>query len=345
MGVFELLDEHYKMQQGGKATRQDSLNVYNNSRQVENYYRKRGYKSRDGISQTYRTATEANDASYKDFKGNHSKLRIDIENGTLGQKMFGLDNEDYRQNIDKNKYKQRERSFNKLDMGAPMQLFDKRIEPTETKTIGKTGDLVQLHTYNTIANKPFDLLTEKEKAERVQKYGRQGVPDSYNSITGKVKKPTNTQKVSETGLQTMKDFMLQAPREKLTFLQTLSPQGIIQNNQEISASLPTLSPQAQIPKSFDIEYSAQRMNGGTGYYDQNNVQSVDLETALRAQEQADRMNKLWQEKYGNSQNPKAKERLEQLKDSVKITPNYQQGGEYSENEKKFLEEVARLKLI
>ena len=89
------------------------------------------------------------------------------------------------------------------------------------------------------------------------------------------------------------------------------------------------------------------MNGGTGYYGQNNVQGVDIETALRAQEQADRMNQYWQEKYGNSQNPKAQERLQQLNDSVKITPNYQQGGEikYSKNEKKFLEEVARLKLI
>lgn len=134
-------------------------------------------------------------------------------------------------------------------------------------------------------------------------------------------------------------------REKQRPLQQIQPQGIVNQTQNIEAPIPNITSQAQIPKSFDIEYSAQRMNGGTGYYDQNNVQNVDLETALRAQEQADRVNQYWQEKYGNSQNPKAQERLQQLNDNVKITPNYQMGGEYSENEKKFLEEVARLKLI
>jgi len=139
------------------------------------------------------------------------------------------------------------------------------------------------------------------------------------------------------------------PRDtpQVTPLQQIQTQGVVESDftlKPIDINIPKFAP---TPKSFDIEYSAQRMNEGTGYYDQNNVQGVDIETALRAQEQADRMNQYWQEKYGNSQNPKAQERLKQLQDNVKITPNYQQGGEikYSENEKKFLEELKQLKLI
>lgn len=114
-------------------------------------------------------------------------------------------------------------------------------------------------------------------------------------------------------------------RERQRAIQSLQSAEVVQQNQNIEATPLNYIPQAQIPKSFDLNYSAQRI-GGTGYYDQNNQEGVDIQTALRAMEQAELQNKYYQEKYGNSDNPKAIERLKQMQDQVILKPNYQEGG-------------------
>jgi hypothetical protein len=115
-------------------------------------------------------------------------------------------------------------------------------------------------------------------------------------------------------------------REKLISIPSITPKGIQESSFNISAQLPQIREQAQIPTSYNVEYSAQRMNGGTGYYDGNNVQNVSAEVAIRAKEQADRANAEFLRKYGKSTHPNAIERLKQLRDEAVITPNYQQGG-------------------
>jgi membrane-bound lytic murein transglycosylase MltF len=113
-------------------------------------------------------------------------------------------------------------------------------------------------------------------------------------------------------------------------LKQLNSSGLVINNVEIdpvSIDIPKNSPK---PTSFNIDYSANRLNNTHGYYDDNNQQNVDIETALRAVEQADAQNNYWQSKYGNSTNPKAIDRLKQLQDNVSITPNFQQGGNISQ---------------
>jgi hypothetical protein len=154
-------------------------------------------------------------------------------------------------------------------------------------------------------------------------------------IVQDVRKPNTTigNQVKEQGNKGMVLNQVFEPKDtpQVTPLQQIQTKGLIESNQQINTPLATIRPQAQIPKSWNIDYSAQRMNGGKGYYDQNNQVGVDLETALRAKEQADRINAGIQKKYGNSTHPNAIERLNTIKDTATITPQYAYGGQLNNN--------------
>ena len=315
MNVFELLDEHYKMQQGGKAiyandendpryrAYQDSLKAYNFSMNLKKRVEKT--KQFPDVATNSKTTFPITGES----KSMLPKTRL--------EKLMAHPDSDPRKDF--SKYNEgTEKSMNPVDV----------LKYPSDKWYSLEAGILPIYKEPTqpVQVRPSDVPQVRQgKSKDDFNFTYKG--QNLNIELHSTKQETTTL------------------REKQRPLQQIQPQGIVNQTQNIEAPIPNITSQAQIPKSFDIEYSAQRMNGGTGYYDQNNVQNVDLETALRAQEQADRMNQYWQEKYGNSQNPKTQERLQQLNDNVKITPNYQMGGEYSENEKKFLEEVAQLKLI
>lgn len=128
---------------------------------------------------------------------------------------------------------------------------------------------------------------------------------------------------------------------KVEEVSNLKSQGI----KNFDNSLPqekelSIKEKADIPKSYNVEYSSQRLNGNSGYYNGNNLQNVDLTTVIRALEQADRQNNYFKEKYEGKNSTEAKKRLSQLKDEVIITPNYQQGGKVSKKEIAFLSELS-----
>lgn len=307
-----------EFQRGGIiATRQDSLDVYNNSRKVEKYYENRKYEPAGSvIAYNIDNIFKENDEAYKLYDGDAAI----VDSEGIMQRMRGISKKEYRQKIDDNKYKQREHAVNTLNGSAPMQLFDKRIKPRDAVAYmsEKGNDFVDIPTYNNIATKPFDMLTEKEKEERVKKYGRQGVPESYKKVTSRFE----PKKIDKVVKYRKEPVQIRNEQDILS----LNPVGIQSQEQLIQGTEPTIRNQAQIPNSYNVNYSAQRMNDGRGYYDQNNQQNVDLETALRAKSQADRANQYWQEKYRNSLNPNAIERLNTLRDEAIITPNYEVGG-------------------
>jgi hypothetical protein len=85
---------------------------------------------------------------------------------------------EYRKNIDANKFYQRENANGTLNLNAPMQLFDRRINPQLTKTFANNnptspyfGDHADISIYDPIAIKPVSMLTPKERKEREKKYG------------------------------------------------------------------------------------------------------------------------------------------------------------------------------
>lgn len=166
------------MQSGGKvkppkqATTQDSLDVYNNAKKVKDFYENSGRYSITG-------AWEYPISSF-DRENSEAYTRY-IQEGAEHMTPSGirkLNSEDYRKDIDNNKYYQRERESKTLNMDAPMSLYDRRIIPQKSTLLNYNNkpndplnnDLVNLYQYDPIAVKPYKLLTQEEKKVRDRKY-------------------------------------------------------------------------------------------------------------------------------------------------------------------------------
>ena len=124
--------------------------------------------------------------------------------------------------------------------------------------------------------------------------------------------------------------ILEEQRPKVQGLNTnITPAGI-QTQQELpqGEELQQIN-YAQIPTSFDVSSQRYNMQGENPYYNFNE-KNVNMQTAIRANLSAENYNADIERRYGNEEalkNPKAVERLNQLRQEVTITPNYQYGGE------------------
>lgn len=245
-----------------QATRQDSLNVYNQSRQVEKFYK--GDKRYNLMTRAkVDDMLEENDRMNKNYKGDATI--IDGSHVTKSE---------YRKPIDSNRYYQREQANAILNAKSPMQLFDKRINPRESVLYedSSKGDLVRIATYNNIAIKPFDLLTDKEKAQRVKQYGRSGVPESYgkqdvrkaNTTTGKqVKEEGNRGMVLNQTLIRPKRIQSTEPRKPVTSVSTLEATDT--TNATLDADVKIQQP-TRVPKYYEVEDTTNPNAGfGDGY--------------------------------------------------------------------------------
>jgi len=156
----------------------------------------------------------------------------------------------------------------------------------------------------------FDAVNENVKTSKVLPYAALSIVGENNGNQFPVWKKPERQVIVQ--------------RPKLQSIQTnLKPQGLV--NLNIETPISTIRPEAVSPNSYNVNYSGMRMDGSQPYY-ANNLQNADEQTALRAMQQADAQNAYWQNKYGNSTNPKAIERVNTLRDNVTITPQYKEGG-------------------
>jgi hypothetical protein len=330
--------------QSGRATRADSLAVYNNSRKVEQFYNKKGYKYNTRLEPFRlepKDTHKENDIAYNNFS------HVDEQ---LGGNWYGnatMTKNSYRKNIDENKYQQREIPYKAINIDAPMQLFDRRIIPKTSKIISGGTDVVVFGSYNNIANKPFDLLTEKEKAQRVKLYGIDGVPKSYLNANKKLNpEKKSIKKSSEAPVynKVQKRYEWEGElnslpkKQKVVVKQDLPRVEAINlppmQNQPIG--LPNIDLNipnyAKVPTSFDISSQRYNMEGPSDYYDQS-VQGATYEQTLRATQASDAYNRDIEKRYGpqneyrtEKSKQEAARRLEQLRQDVKATPNYQMGG-------------------
>ena|GEM_PF-4003817 len=158
------------------ATLQDSIDVYNNARAVQDFYERSGqYKK------THETRLNTDDPAAihasNDRKYNSVLRTIKDERLTTHGRRRITPGE-YRITLDKYRYKQRELSDYVLNTDAPMQLFDRRIAPQLLVDYTFTGDPnspvnnddVDFKMYDPIAVKPYSKLTAEEKALRNAKY-------------------------------------------------------------------------------------------------------------------------------------------------------------------------------
>jgi hypothetical protein len=173
------------------ATRSDSLAVYNNAVKVDKFYGDKVKSGQyiEGESDRYMeidheqlvAAHKYNDSSAREIENRHevkTAFTSVIRNGKEVDE--NIEPRLYRQDIDANRYMQRETANGVLNMDSPMQLFDRRITPTGIGNYRDptTTDLVSIFKYDPLAVKPWDLLDESQKKERISKYGYSGTPFS-----------------------------------------------------------------------------------------------------------------------------------------------------------------------
>lgn len=177
-----------KLQQGGpgiRPTSADSLALYNNALQVQNYYKSNpnyrlnsttSYPKDSNLIPSLDRDNEIMQGKLKDRDYPATDRTFATSGDISGDASFRP--EEYRKNIDSNRFLQRESFSNILDTRAPMSLFDRRISPQSSSKYTNDneqdrmdGDAVSLYTYDPIAVKPWNLLTPEERQQRIQKYG------------------------------------------------------------------------------------------------------------------------------------------------------------------------------
>lgn len=173
--------------ENNKPTHQDSVDLYLNTKKVEEYYNSQNYKIDPTRPVEKMTHADFSDSAV-DYHNKHY-LRKSNHNPDSSRVL-----EDYYKEIDANKYYRHEDENNQVDLNAPMTLYDKRITPQKIKhyvNINRNdeklyNEQVTILGYDTSAVKPFSMLTETEIQERIRKYGTAGLPETYKNTEASV---------------------------------------------------------------------------------------------------------------------------------------------------------------
>lgn len=116
----------------------------------------------------------------------------------------------------------------------------------------------------------------------------------------------------------------------LTRVEALNIQPIEQTPINFPIQQIDTTPRFIEPKAFNISSQRTNMQGDNSYYDYTQ-EGATYEEVIKAQEAAKAYNADIERRYGNEEalkNPKAVERLKQLKQTVNVTPVYRNGGEF-----------------
>lgn len=268
--VSEFVDSPYA-QQGGQATRQDSINLRNNALNFKNAIQRLNYekvyeKPYSPQDDIYRyvngkvtlnttdkdlmdhlrtvTNTRSNGDVYLNSNVNRTgdakvpKPEDVKKGGGIGYNVPLL------KKVNDNQYLTSEQSsFLGYNTDIPNLLMDGRIKPQIKskyrleETNMNNGDFVIFNEYDPIAVTPFDMLLDSQKKERIRLYGRGGVPETYNNSI--------------------------KPHEKLDSVNSLNPAGLAEvnlNNEFSQAEIPNQYIQ---PKYWDIQDTVNQTFGGT----------------------------------------------------------------------------------
>lgn len=275
-----------KKKQELPATRQDSLAVYNNALEKEKFYKN---------NKDYKLVKEdRSDKSQIDFKNPNivKSLISEIKRKNIrniyfpgGTNNMGKINDETKKRIGqvtKNTYSAPDFAFNEVDYyynpKSPRILISDKIKPQGSRTyesVPKLSDISSIPYYDPLAVKPFDLLTEAEKTQRVKKYGRDGVPDSYGKSKTDIRKPNITVgkqvKESENKGMVYNDKLINKPKVKQIVKDTpqvqsipkLNPVGLQFMNPTLNITIPNIPIQAKIPKSYSIQENINQNFGGS----------------------------------------------------------------------------------
>lgn len=247
-----------KMAEGGdpsqppkKATTADSLALYNNTLQVKDFYSGANGYHQVGDPIPYSASTM--------FRQNENAVKMMQDNGyntyepnTTTQTKISP--EQYRKNIDNNRYYQRERQYTQLNLSAPMSLFDKRISPqfSTDYSNSSTGDVATVNQYDPIAVKPWNMLTPKERQERVSKYG-----DPTRKVEGLGNDPNNWRTITNDNWHNVKVNYQEIPSNA----KRSQVQGVQSNQYTPNVTGGSMNPQAPINPTSNFSFSGRDDNG------------------------------------------------------------------------------------
>jgi hypothetical protein len=173
------------------ATRQDSLNAYNAAVELLQALQDQGYKIqtnpseysgevdiKDFVRRMRGDFTPGEREAY-DIYGNPPSTRSVItvsEDGSSDMRSY-VEDDIYKfygvldRSEEDGVIRAREKTIGVINPSIPTGYYDRRIEPQGFMEAWSEDDVVELPYYDPIAVKPYDMLTEEEKAERLRKYG------------------------------------------------------------------------------------------------------------------------------------------------------------------------------
>lgn len=256
-----------------QATRQDSLVLYNNALAKDKFYK----NNKEYLEEEYATYNIdfKNDKNRANIIEKIKKKDIRPEHFPGGSNnMMAVTKETYKRTgkVSDNVYSAPDMMRSGDDVmldgyynpKSPPIYISNNIKPQGSKNYSSRGrqDISSIPYYAPLAVKPFDLLTEKEKTQRVKQYGRAGVPDSYSNINKT--KSTNTSKNTPTNI------IKSIPRPKDTVVKAdIKPADV--NESTISAKLPKIYQQAKLAKYFNVEDVVNRGKNTTTYQYNPNI--------------------------------------------------------------------------
>lgn len=166
---------------GGEATRQDSLNLLNNSNAVLKYYLGKNYKNTG--DRPLAPGTQLFNIIDEDRKLFEQRGSVQYPISDTDYNQGKLDLKYYYKKVDDNRFYQRESNDFLLDTRSPKQLFDKRVQPNREMRFENNkpddsmeGDKVKIYTYSPLSVTPWDMLTPDQKKQRIDTYGLSGSP-------------------------------------------------------------------------------------------------------------------------------------------------------------------------
>lgn len=175
--AVEVMQDGNKLLKGIIPTRQDSLDLLNNSKAIRKFYS--DYEQWPTKLHTSEKAEADNKWAREDLKKRSSSnvpTFSVFRTGYEETKDETININEYYKKVDNNRYYQRELFNDVMDLRAPMTLYDKRITPKGvleggTQEGALTGDLVSLYMYPELQVTPIDLLTPDQIKRRQNTYG------------------------------------------------------------------------------------------------------------------------------------------------------------------------------
>jgi hypothetical protein len=348
------------MAQSGRATRADSLDVYNRALKIDAYYQ--NLKNKGWYTSVKNTSTKSPSFNSKSLE----KEMKEIDKASIHTYKKQIEEDPFWSflkwtypNVDVKavnkkalnehikltkgtKYASKDNYPMIIDPMAPTTVIDTRILPkerveyrTNSKSVaeGRTppgGTQTALYRYPPLSVMPWDMFKNDPKliAERIKKYGTEGIPESYLN-----KNKTDSSKTTPV-----------VEKEEAVPIQSVTPHQIIQTDMEIGNPNFKIPVPGRIPKSYDVDFQANSIPGSRiEYYDKHEgVEQMSPEELGKMYKLQQWMNNEYDKRYRydnlrerfpnhsqewiDKQTEKLKAQRAALDVKLTATPHYQMGG-------------------